>query len=82
DGPNAAMQGLTTLPGGILVGFFDNTLAFSEPYLPHAWPISYQLSFPDPIVAIASISNGLVVTTTGQPWLVTGSSPEAMAQME
>lgn len=82
DGPNPALRGLTTLPGGILVGFFENTLAFCEPYLPHAWPISYQLAFPDPIVAIAAISNGLVITTTGQPWLVTGSSPEAMAQME
>ncbi|WP_428398308.1 hypothetical protein [Marinobacter salarius] len=82
DGPNPAMRGLTELPGGFLAGFFGNTLAFSEPYLPHAWPISYQLAFPDPVVAIAAISNGLVVTTTGQPWLVTGSSPEAMAQME
>lgn len=82
DGPNPATRGLTTLPGGFFAGFFDNTLAFSEPYLPHAWPVSYQLAFPDPIVAIAAISSGLVVTTTGQPWLVTGSSPEAMAQME
>ena len=81
DAPNAAMQGLTVLPNGILAGFFDNTLAFCEPYLPHAWPIDYQLAFDDPIVAIASISGGLIVTTTGQPWLVTGSSPEAMAQM-
>jgi len=81
DAPNAAMQGLTVLPNGILAGFFDNTLAFCEPYLPHAWPISFQLAFNDPIVAIAAISGGLIVTTTGQPWLVTGSSPEAMAQM-
>jgi len=81
DAPNAAMQGLTVLPNGILAGFFENTLAFCEPYLPHAWPISFQLAFNDPIVAIAAISGGLIVTTTGQPWLVTGSSPEAMAQM-
>jgi hypothetical protein len=82
DGPDPNMTGLTALPGGILAGFFGNTLAFSEPYLPHAWPVSYQLAFADPIVAIAAVSGGLVVTTTGQPWLVTGSSPEAMAQME
>jgi len=82
DGPDPSLQGLTTLPGGILTGFFDNTLAFSEPYLPHAWPVTYQLAFPDPIVAIAAISSGLVVATTGKPWLVTGSAPEAMAQME
>jgi hypothetical protein len=81
DAPNPAMRGLTVLPNGILAGFFENTLAFCEPYLPHAWPISFQLAFNDPIVAIAAISGGLIVTTTGQPWLVTGSSPEAMAQM-
>ncbi|MDP4546485.1 hypothetical protein [Marinobacter sp. MDS2] len=82
DGPGPSMTGLTLLPGGILAGFFGNTLAFSEAYLPHAWPTGYQLAFDDPIVAIAAVSGGLVVTTTGQPWLVTGSSPEAMAQME
>jgi len=81
DAPNPAMQGLTVLPNGILAGFFENTLAFCEPYLPHAWPISFQLAFNDPIVAIAAIGGGLIVTTTGQPWLVTGSSPEAMAQI-
>lgn len=82
DEPNPDLQGLTALPGGILAGFFDNTLAFCVPYLPHAWPVSYQLAFDDPIVSIAAISAGLVVTTTKQPWLVTGSSPEAMAQMK
>ena len=82
DAPNPEMQGLTTLPNGILVGFFKNTLAFSVPYLPHAWPVSYQLAFSDPIVAIAAVSNGLIVTTTGQPWLVTGYSPESMGQMK
>ena len=82
DAPNPEMQGLTTLPNGILTGFFKNTLAFSVPYLPHAWPVSYQLAFDDPIVAIAAVSNGLIVTTTGQPWLVTGYSPESMGQMK
>lgn len=82
DGPNPLMRGLTAMPNGILAGHFENTLAFCVPYLPHAWPISYQLAFDEPIVAIAAISNGLIVTTTGQPWLVTGYSPEAMGQMK
>lgn len=82
DMPDPKMRGLTLLPNGILAGYFDNTLAFSEAYRPHAWPVSYQLAFDDPIVGIAAISSGAVVTTTGQPWLVTGSSPAAMAQMK
>ncbi|WP_339885118.1 hypothetical protein [Vreelandella maris] len=82
DAPPAQLTGLTQLPNGILAGFFDSTLAFSEAYRPHAWPVGYQLAFDDPIVGIASISVGLVVVTTGQPWLVTGSSPAAMSQMQ
>ncbi|MDY7116607.1 hypothetical protein RAN53_09615 [Halomonas sp. SSL-5] len=82
DGPDARMIGLTALPNGILAGFFENTLCFSEAYLPHAWPVGYQLAFPDDIVAIASTAAGLVVVTEGQPHLVSGSSPEAMAQIE
>lgn len=81
-GPNPKMRGIVSLPNGVLAGFFENTLAFSVPYLPHAWPVSYQLAFDSPVVAIAVISSGLLVTTTGQPWLVTGHSPEAMGQME
>jgi len=79
DMPDPRMVGLTALPGGILAGFFGNTLCFSESYLPHAWPVGYQLAFSDDIVAIGATSSGLVVATTGQPYLVTGSSPDAMA---
>lgn len=81
DGPNPAMVGLTGMPNGVMAGFFENTLCFSEPYLPHAWPVSYRLTFPEPIVGLASVSSGLIVATRGQPWIVTGSTPEAMAQM-
>lgn len=80
DMPDPRMVGLTALPNGILAGFFENTLCFSEAYLPHAWPTIYQMAFPDDIVAIGATASGLVITTTGQPHLVSGSSPEAMAQ--
>jgi len=82
DAPNPAMRGLTALPNGILAGFFDNTLCFCEPYLPHAWPVGYRLAFQENIVGIAAISAGLLVVTEGKPWIVTGHTPEAMAQME
>ncbi|WP_288365644.1 hypothetical protein [uncultured Marinobacter sp.] len=82
DRPNPGMTGLTALPNGILAGFFDNTLCFCEPYLPHAWPVNYQLAFQENIVGIAAISAGLLVVTEGKPWIVTGHTPAAMAQME
>lgn len=82
DMPDDRLQGLTSLPGGILAGFFDNTLCFSEAYRPHAWPVDYQLAFENRIVAIAHTGAGLVVATEGEPVLVSGSSPAAMAPME
>lgn len=82
DAPPPELSGLTQMPNGVLAGFFGSTVAFCEAYYPHAWPVGYQLAFDDPVVGIAAISSGLVVVTTGQPWLVTGSSPAAMAQMK
>ena len=82
DRPDDRMRGLTALPGGIFAGFFENTLCFSEAYLPHAWPVGYQLGLSSDIVALSSTAAGLVVGTNGKPILVTGSSPAAMAPME
>lgn len=82
DGPDPRMIGLTAMPNGIMAGHFENTVCFSEAYLPHAWPVGYQLAFSDDIVGIASTSSGLVVATKGQPQLISGTSPEAMAQIE
>ncbi|MCU1717314.1 hypothetical protein [Pseudomonas sp. 5P_3.1_Bac2] len=78
DMPDPAMVGLVEMPNGIFAGFFDNTLCFCEPYYPHAWPIDYQISFPDKIVGIGVTTAGLVVATTGRPRLVTGTTPSAM----
>lgn len=78
DPPNPAMIGLTRMPGGFMAGFFGNVLCFSEPGYPHAWPLSYRLTFDDDIVGIAVSATGLVVCTTGQPVLVVGATPSAM----
>lgn len=81
DMPDPRLSNLTEMPGGFLAGFFENTLCFSEAYYPHAWPVSYQLTFSDDIIGIAAVANGLVVATKGRPHLITGSSPAAMADM-
>ncbi len=78
--PDDSMVGLTYMGNGILAGFFGNTLCFSEPYYPHAWPVGYQLAFKDNIVGIGMSASGLVVTTTAEPWVIMGSHPNAMAQ--
>ena len=78
--PSPDMKGLVVLPGGIMAGAWGNTIAFSEPYQPHAWPIRYRLALDYDVVAMAVSAYGLVVGTTGTPYLVSGSSPDAMGQ--
>jgi hypothetical protein len=48
---------------GSLVAFKGNTVRFSVPYLPHAWPDEWQWGFPDDIVAIEPYGQSLVVLT-------------------
>lgn len=78
--PTGEMRGIRTLPSGAMVGFSGNTLVYSEPYLPHAWPYSYPLK--DPIVAIEVTTTGVLVTTTDKPVLAVGLDPRAVAIQE
>ncbi|WP_299202581.1 hypothetical protein [uncultured Amphritea sp.] len=80
--PNESMIGMSAGPGGSLMGFFGNTLCFSEPGYPHAWPASYRLAMDYDIVGIALVSQGVVVLTEGTPALVVGSSPSVMQKVE
>lgn len=80
--PNPSMIGLTEMGNGMLAGFFGNTLCFCEPYMPHAWPLNYQLAFSEDIVSIAMGASGLVVATKSDPWVVSGSSPSSMYQQK
>lgn len=75
DLPPDDLIGLTVMPNGVLAGFNDNQLCFSEPFLPYAWPTIYRLTTENPIVGIAAIGSGLLVTTTGKPYLALGTTP-------
>ena len=72
------MKGLTAMPNGIFAGFAGKRLCFSEPYLPHAWPVSYRITTEDRIVGIAMAGNALLVTTEGNPYVVFGADPSSM----
>ena len=82
DHPDGGLKGLVALPNGILAGFTGNTVCFSEPYLPHAWPKDYQVTVSSDVVGLASISAGLLVATKGKPVLIQGTSPASMAVTE
>jgi len=78
--PTGPMVGLTSMANGIMVGFTGKELCVSEAYRPHAYPESYRLTLDYDIVGLASVGQSLVVTTKGHPYLVTGSSPNALTQ--
>lgn len=73
--PPRDLLGLAAMPNGVLAGYSDDTLWFSEPGLPHAWPERYRKALDAPIVGIESVSVGLVVLTRGRPYIVTGNDP-------
>lgn len=80
NAPFSGMVGATSLPNGGIVGWWGNTLAFCVPYQPHAWPIDYRLALDYDIVGAAVSAQGIIVCTAGAPYLITGSTPEGMAQ--
>ena len=69
------LDGLTAMPGGMLVGFTANTVHFCEPDRPHAWPAGYDQSLLYQIVAFAVWQQSLVVLTQGYPSTGAGNAP-------
>jgi hypothetical protein len=75
ENPPDYLDGLTSLPGGILVGFTGNTVHFCEPNRPHTWPIGYDQSVHYNIISLASWQQYLMVLTTGYPSTGSGNVP-------
>ena len=80
--PDGPMKGLLALGNGTFAGFTGNRICFSEAYQPHAWPANYRIGIEEKIVGMEATSNGLIVTTEGTPYLVTGTDPSAMVAIK
>lgn len=80
--PPAKLKGLVGMPNGIMAGFFDNTVAFCDPYHPYAWPIEYQITTEHPIVGLAAFGQTLFVGTTGNPYFISGSDSASMSALK
>ncbi len=78
DPPPDELAGLIALPNGMMAAFAGKELCFCEPYIPHAWPEKYRLTTDYDIVALAGFGSSVVVMTTGNPYIVTGTAPENM----
>jgi hypothetical protein len=77
--PPTDLQGMVAMPNGILAGWRENEVWFSEPYRPHAWPAAYTIVVDFPIVGLGVTNQTLVVCTQGFPVGVSGVHPSSMA---
>lgn len=77
--PDARMTGLVGTPNGWLAGFWENKVAFSVPYQPHAWPPAYVKYFDYPVVGLGVFGTTVAVFTKGPTYLVDGIDPENLS---
>jgi hypothetical protein len=78
--PDPALVGLMQLPNGILTAWKGNELHFSDPYKPWSWPPQYVKTFQHNIVGGMAHGSGALITTLGQPFLISGVSPDTMTE--
>lgn len=76
--PSENIEGIVSLPNGITAGFDGNTVLLSEPSLPYAWNPKNQLVTDSKIVGLGALSTGAVVLTEGQPYIMSGYTPDSM----
>ena len=76
--PPSDLQGWVSMPNGMIVGWRENELWFSEPYRPHAWPASYAQAVEYSIVGLGVTNQTVVICTAGYPLAATGNHPDAM----
>lgn len=79
DQPRVGMKGLGVTNSGVGYGYVDKTICLSEPYTLYAWPRFYELSSQHTIMGLGHYDNTIVVATTGNPILISGSDPEGMS---
>lgn len=80
DPPPSDLSGLIVLPNGCLCGFTGKEVCFSDPYYPHAWPLSYRVPVDRPIKSIGAFGSTILVTTKGFPYLITCDDPSTTAR--
>ena len=73
--PPATLQGIQAHPGGFLVGFSGRDLWMSQPYEPHAWPVTNIQTCQTEIVGIAIFQNCILIMTTSHPYYAEGMNP-------
>jgi hypothetical protein len=73
--PPSDLKGMVSMPNGMVVGWRDNEIWYSEPYRPHAWPALYTLSVDFEIVGIGVVGQTAVICTQAATYAATGITP-------
>jgi hypothetical protein len=78
-GPPDDLEGWLLMPNGIVAGWRENELWFSEPYRPHAWNANNTLAVEYPITGLGIANQTLVVCTGGFPMTASGILPSTIS---
>lgn len=78
NAPPDNLQGLTSLPNGMMAAFVGKKVYFCEPYRPHAWPEKYVMTVDYTVVGLAAFGSSLAVMTEGMPYVMQGTAPDNM----
>lgn len=71
--------GLTNMANGIMAAFSGYDVYFCEAYKPYSWPVGYSQAVDFPVVGLGAFGNSLVVLTTGVPYIMSGTDPQAIS---
>ena len=77
--PPIDLQGLVTMPNGMVAAWRANEVWFCEPYYPHAWPVPYVIAVDADIVGLGVYDQSVIILTDGQPYAAVGPDPSSMA---
>lgn len=77
--PPSDLEGLIAMPNGIIAGWVNNEIWFSEPYRPHAWPGTYAINVDSNVVGCGVIGQSLIICTETGAYACTGVRPSVMS---
>jgi len=72
------LDNLRSHPNGFFVASKGNTLYFSEPFAPWAWPEDYEIPLDTQIVGLGVYGTTVVVATDGNTYTFTGPHPNSL----
>ena len=75
----AGLSSLSDTPFGSLMGCEGNTVHFSDPYHPHAWPPAYDVTLPSDVLDTVNAGGMLVAVTGENAYVMQGGHPDNLA---